>query len=221
HAHRLVDRVGLAVEPEELLALPSEPRADGAHELVGIIDVQRPAAVEADVVGDVDEGIDGPQADGFQALLHPGGRLAVAHATDVAAGEAGAGVARLLGELELDLDRAGVAALDVCDLALGLEPAESGGRKVTGDAAHASAVRSVGRELHVDDRVREPEDVGVALADLLTQRGIELDDALVIVRELQLPLRYEHAVGDDAAHGARLERDLGAGNVAARRREHA
>ena len=62
HAHGLVDLVRLAVEAVERLALAAEPRADGAGELVGVVDVQRAAAIEADVVGDVDQRIDRPQA---------------------------------------------------------------------------------------------------------------------------------------------------------------
>ena len=40
HAHVAVHLVALAVERDEPLALPAEPRADGAGELVGVIDVQ-------------------------------------------------------------------------------------------------------------------------------------------------------------------------------------
>src|SRR5207248_5014449 len=100
----------------------------GADELVGIVDVQRPAAIEVDVVGDVDQRVDGAQAHGLEALLHPGGRGAVVHAPEVTAGEAGAGVARVGGEFQLDVDGAIEAAFDVCDLALGPERAETGGR---------------------------------------------------------------------------------------------
>ena len=105
HAHGLVDRVRLAVEACEFLALATEPGTDGADELVGIVDVEWAAAIEIDVVGDVDQRVDGAQTDGLEALLHPGGRGAVGHALDVAAGEAGAGVARDFGEFELDVDR--------------------------------------------------------------------------------------------------------------------
>ena len=44
-AHGVVDRVLLAVEAHELLAGLAEAGAHGAHQLVGVIDVQRPAAV--------------------------------------------------------------------------------------------------------------------------------------------------------------------------------
>ena len=77
HAHGLVGFVGLAVEAREFLTRLGEARADGAGELVGIVDMQRPAAIQADVVGDVDQRVDGAQADGLEALLHPGGRGAV------------------------------------------------------------------------------------------------------------------------------------------------
>ena len=193
--------VRLAVEALEALALAAEARADGADELVGVVDVQRAAAIEADVVGDVDQRVDGAQAHGLEALLHPGGRGAVVHAPDVAAGEAGAGVARVVGKFQLDVDGAVEAALDVRDLALGLQRAEAGGRQVAGDAAHAGAVGPVGGELHLDDGIGEAQDVGVALADLARQLGRQLDDALVVVGQLQLPLRHQHALGDDAAHG--------------------
>ena len=163
----VVDRVGLAVEACEFLALAAEPGADGAGELVGVVDVQRAAAVEADVVGDVDQRVDGAQADGLEALLHPGRRGAVADAPDVAAGEAGAGVARFLGEVELDVDGAVVVALDAADLLLGLELAEAGGGEVAGDAAHARAVGPVGGELHVQHGIGEAQDVGVALTQLV------------------------------------------------------
>ena len=221
HAHRLVGFVLLAVEALEFLALAAEAGADGADELVGVVDVQGAAAIEADVVGDVDQRVDGAQAHRLQALLHPGGRGAVADAADEAAGEAWAGVRRLLREFEPDVDGAVVVALDAGDLLLRLEPAEAGGGEVAGNAAHARAVGTIGRELHVDHRVGEAQDVGVALAELAGERRIELDDALVVVGEFQLPLRHQHALRDDAAHGTRLQRDPGAGDIAARGGEHA
>ena len=166
HAHGLVDLVGLAVEADELLTLAAEARADGALELVGIVDVQRPAAVEGDVVGHVDQRVDGPQADGLQALLHPGRRGSVLDAPDVAPGEARAGARAPLREIELDVDRAVVVALDAGDLLLRLQLAEAGGGEIAGDAAHARAVGPVGRQLHLDDGIVEAHHIDVALAEL-------------------------------------------------------
>ena len=67
-AHGLVDRVLLAVEADEFLARLAEARAHGALKLVGVVDVQRTAAVLADVVGHVDQRVDGPQADRLETL---------------------------------------------------------------------------------------------------------------------------------------------------------
>src|SRR5690349_17759191 len=99
-------------------------------QLVGVIDVERPPAIEADVVGDVDDRIDRPQADRLQALLHPGWRRTVRDAANVAAGKARAGVLGALGKLEPDVDRAFVLALDARDLRLRLQLPEPAGSKV-------------------------------------------------------------------------------------------
>ena len=52
-------------------------------------------------------------------------------------------------------------------------------------------------------------------------RVTEVDDALVVVRQLQFTLRNEHAVRDHTTHRSLVERDAGARNVAPERREHA
>ena len=70
-AHRLVDAVLLAVEAHEFFARLAETRADRTFDFIGVVDVQRPAAIERDVVRHVDERIDRPQADGFQPVLQP------------------------------------------------------------------------------------------------------------------------------------------------------
>ena len=105
-------------------------------------------------------------------------------------------------ELQLDVDGAVEVALDAGDLLLRLQRAEAGGREIAGDAAHAGAVGPVGGELHLDDGIGEAQHIGVALADLARQLGRQLDDALVVVGQLQLALRHQHALGDDAAHRA-------------------
>ena len=62
-AHVGIDVVALAVERLEGLALASKPRADRALELVGVIDMQRPAAVVGNVIGDIDQRVDRPKPD--------------------------------------------------------------------------------------------------------------------------------------------------------------
>ena len=47
----------------------------------------------------------------------------------------------------------------------GFRVAEPGRREIAGDAAHAEAIGAVWRHLDVDDRVAEPEQLGVACSD--------------------------------------------------------
>ncbi len=97
--------------------------------------------------------------------------------------------------------------------------AEAGGGEVARDAGDAERVRPVGRHRHVDHRIVEAGVGGVGRAD---RRVLgQIDDAVVVVGEAQLALRQQHAVRFDAADDALLEVDAGAGNMRARRREHA
>ena len=73
----LVDGVLAAVEAHERLAVLAEARAHRALELVGVIDMQRPAAILADVVRHVDQRIDRPQPDRLEPRLQPVRRRAV------------------------------------------------------------------------------------------------------------------------------------------------
>ena len=82
HAHGRIERVGLAVERQNLFAVFGHARLHIALELVGIEDMQRPAAVIGDKVGDVDQRRDRPKPDGAQPFLHPFGRRAVLHIAD-------------------------------------------------------------------------------------------------------------------------------------------
>ena len=63
HDMLVVERVGAAVERQHLLAVPGAADGEIALDLGGVEDVQRPAAVEGHVVGDVDERVDRAQAD--------------------------------------------------------------------------------------------------------------------------------------------------------------
>src|SRR5262245_46670024 len=102
--------------------------------------MQRAAAVETDVVGNIDECIDGPKADGDQTLLQPGGRGGVADAANVAASKTGAGVGGLGRKLQFNFDRTVEAPLDAARCALGLELAETGGRKIARNTPDAGAI---------------------------------------------------------------------------------
>ena len=109
----------------------------------------------------------------------------------IAPGEDRAGIRGLLVEVELDRDGIGEAALHRLDR-LGFQLAETGGGKIASDAAHAGAVGAVRRDGDLDHRVVEAERLGRRAADLGVRR--KLDDAGMLVGELELPLRQQHAV---------------------------
>ena len=117
-----------------------------------------------------------------------------------------------------DLHRAGEFALDRLDRRV-LELAHVGGGQVARDAMHAGAILPVGREIDFQHGIAESGPRGVGLAD--RRVGRQLHDAVVILRELQLGRRAQHAAALDAADSADAERDGLAGNEGTRRREHA
>ena len=110
HTNRLVERVGLAVERQQLLSVSCAPHRQIAMHLVGIEHVQRPAAVEGDEIGDVDKRVDWTQPDCGQPLLQPVGRRTVLDAAHQAQAE-GRAQRRRLAELERDFHRAREGAL--------------------------------------------------------------------------------------------------------------
>ena len=220
HAHGVVDRVLLSVETVERFAGLTQPRADGAPELLRVVDMKWAATIDRDVVRHVDEGVDGAQADGGQPVLQPRRRRAVLDAGDDAAGKRRAGGGGVLGERELDVDGALGLAFDGTERWLRLELAEAGGCQIARDAAHARAVRAVGREFHLDDRVRQSRHIDIARADLTCEARVEIEDAVAFRGEFEFGRRAQHAVRDDAAHRLLLQRDLRAGNIGAERGEH-
>jgi hypothetical protein len=184
----------------------------------GVEDVQRPAPVEGHVVGDVDEGVDGAQADRLEPPPHPLGRGAIAHASHQTKREGGAEVTLVGGEVEPDRDRARSASRDRLD-ALRLERAEARGSEVACDSAHARAVRPVRRQVDLDQRVIQSRNAGIGGAG--RGAGRELDDAVGIVRHHEFGGRAQHAPALDAADIGDPERDVLAGDVGAGRREDA
>ena len=216
-AHRVVERVGLAVERQQRLARPRAAHREIAVHLRGVEHVQRPAAVVGDEVGDIDQRIDRPQPDRGQPLLQPVRRRAVLDAAHQAQRE-GRTQRRRRAEIERHLHRTGELALDRLDRRI-LELAHVGGGKIARDAVHAGAVAAVRRQIDLDHRIVEAGPVGVRRADRRVVR--QLDDAVVIVGDLQLGFGHQHAAAFDVADLADAERDVLAGNVGARRREHA
>ena len=214
HAHRFVERVGAPVERQHLLAVLGAAHGEVSRHLGGVEHVQRPAAVEGDVVGDIDQRVDGAKPDGDQPLLQPVRRGAVLDAAHQPQTEGGA----KLGRVDLDLDRAGERALHRLRRVF-LVVADIGGAEIAGDAVDAGAVGTVGRQVDLDHRIAEIGPFGVS--DAHRRIGRQFDDAVMIVGDHQLGFRAQHAVAFDAADGADRERDVLAGDVGAGRREHA
>ena len=100
-----------------------------------------------------------------------------------------------------------------------LQLAEPRGGEIARDARDAGRVGTVWRHGDVDDGIVEP---GIARVRHADRRVVgQFDDAVVILAELELRGRAEHAVQLDAADDALGERQLLAGNIGPHRREHA
>ena len=84
---------------------------------------------------------------------------------------------------------------------------------------HAGAVGAVGREVDLDHRIVEAHPLGVVGAE--RRIGGQVDDALVVVGDLQLELGHQHAAAFDAADFADAQRHILARDVGAGRHEHA
>ena len=216
-AHRLVERIGLAVEREQSFARLGAAHHEIALHLGGVEHVQRPATVVGDEVRDIDQRIDRPQPDRGEPPLQPLRARAILDAAHEAQREAAA-QRRRRAEVEPHTDRARPGAGDGFDR-LVLERPHPGGGEIAGDAVHAGGVGTVGRQVDLDDGIVEMRPFGIARAE--RRIGRQVEDAVVIVRDLQLERRNQHAPALDAANGADAERDVLARYERARRREHA
>ncbi len=196
-----VERIGAAVEREHALAGPGAPHRQIALDLGGVEHMQRAAAIEGQVVGDVDQRVDRPQPDGAQPLLHPFGRGAVADAAHEAQREGGA-------ELAVGLGRSRAS------------PATGQSKRAADrlDRPASSACRGPPPR----DRARcprrpsHPGRLGVRLMSMtaIVEAGIgrigradrrvlgQVDDAVVIFGQFEFGGRAQHAVRLDAADDA-------------------
>ena len=160
HRYLRVERVFLAVEREQGFAVARQPHDQIAGKLAGVEHMQWPVQIECQKIGDVDQGRDRPQPDRLEATAQPVGAGSVAHAAQMAAEKQRAGPA----VFDLDADRRAEPARYRRGVER-LEPTETRGGQIAGDAAHAQAVGAVWRHLDVDDGVAEAEQIGVFGAD--------------------------------------------------------
>ncbi len=216
HHHAVVERVGPAVERQDLFPVLRPAHDEMPRHLGGVEDVQRPAAVERDVIGDVDERVDRSETDRLEPPLHPVGRRAVPDATHQPQRESRTQVAVVVGEVQRDLHRARPFAPDALGVEVA-ERAEAGSCEVAGNAMHARRIGAVRGQVDLDDRIADPGIVDIGHADGRVRQ--QVDDAVVIVGKLQFRRGAEHTVRLDTADRAFADRDVLARNECARRRE--
>ncbi len=179
------------------------------RELVGIEDVQRPAEIEGQVVGDVDQRRDRPQTHRDQPLLQPLRARPVAHAADQPADEVRAGAA------------VSASKSKRTPIGLGNAPAPASRR-----AASARPSPAAARSRAMPRTPRQSPRFGVIAMSITgssspsagggrrTDGGVrrQFDDAGVLVRQPHLAFGEQHAVAVDAADRRRLQRHAGAGD---------
>ncbi len=212
-----IEIVGLAVEREQRLAVLGAADREVALHLGCVEDVQRAAAVDRQQIGDVDQRVDGPEADGAELLLQPVRRRVVPDAAHHAQAKQRAEL-RIV-EVEHDLDRARIGAAHRLDHFRRGENAKLRRGEIAGNARYAETIRTVRRHSDLDHRIVEPEQRRERLAD---RRVLgEVDDAVVLVGETHLALGHHHALRGLTPDLACLENDARAGRHGAFPGEHA
>ena len=216
--HGRVELVGSAIEGQEFLAFARETRVNGTPDLVGVEHMQRTVVGDRHIIGDVDQGRNGPQANGAEATLQPAGRGTIGQAAKIAADEQRARREIVTRKAKLDFERRSSASRNRCRVQR-LQCPQALGGQIASDAADAQGVGAVGRDLHIDHRVIETERLSRRRAD----RNIagKIDDAFMIVGDHEFAFGDQHAARFDAADIAFLETDAGAGNIGAGVREDA
>ena len=216
HDHLWVERIGSPVERFEALARARASHGEIAAHFAGVEHVQRTGAVEGQIIGDVDEGVDGPQPDRGEPLLHPGRAWTVRDASHEAQRESRRKMGVLAGEVETGRHRAGEGARYRGDVA-SLETPKARGGEVAGDALDAHGVGTVRQQIDVDDGIGEAGERREGVAD----RGVlrQLQNALARLGNAKLGGRTQHAARFDAADDALAERLPARRNDSARRRE--
>ena len=220
HRHRLIERVALAVERDHAFASLRPARDQSSVQLGAIIDMQRPAEIDRQKIGDVDQHRNRFLPDRFQLGLEPIRRLAIdqtAHRLRVEPWAALGIVGPNVGRRSFAIDwRDRRLAID-----LGQRPQrpQSRRRQVAGNAAHAHAILPIGGDGDVEQAIVEPGKIGEARPH--RRIGGQLDDPVMILAQLQLARRTHHSVGFDPADRGFLEREVAPRNIGPRPAEHA
>ena len=183
--------------------------------LVCIKDVQRTVAVIGKEVGHIDKERNRAQPDGPQCILQPDGRRAVFHATDHATVKHRALIQRVF--VDGNADRAREHALDRRRVAF-FQCAQTTGRQITRNTAHAQRIGAVGGNRDLDHRI----DLGRIIFGKPVDEAItdiarwQLDDAVMLFGQFQLALGGHHAKAFDATDFADTNRRVDARHIDAR-----
>ena len=183
-------RVSLAVEGEEGLAVLRAADHQRAADFRGVKGVQRLADLVEHEVGDVDDVVDRAQADRFEPLLQPGRAFADGDAGDADGGVEGAGFRGL----DVDAFRGETIALG--DLEVGERDFEQG-RHFARHAVVAQQVGAVRGDLDFEQHVVVEEFLH-RLAD--GRVGGEDHQAIDGIDHAEFAGGAEHALRFDAAH---------------------
>ncbi len=203
------------VEGHQPLAVARVAHDDaGAGEPVHVERVERLAQFEHGVVRGVHHVRDRAHARGGETRLH----LQGAHPRGIhAADDPGEVVGAALGSVEADRGHRGGLLIGFMQLEIGRTQGDArAGRDLTRHAVHAEEVRAVGLNLDVEDGIVQTEDGLDVVPHAEPLARVEDQDPEMDVRDVQLPRRAEHPVGDDApelawGEGLREDRHARAG----------
>ncbi len=174
--------------------------------------MQRPADIEGEEVGDVDQRIDWPQPDRRQPPLQPGRARPVAHGHGSSAQHPGTGRRR-----NRPTHRAVKQPLDRRRRPR-LQRPNPRRRQIRAHPTHTQRIAAVRRDRDIDHRVIEPGVDRVGGPDRRILR--QVDDAGMVLAQPHLAEAEQHARGLHAADLAHLQHRIQPRNMAARRREH-
>ena len=187
----------LAVEGDEGFAFGGVADDDAAVELGEVEGMEGLAHLHEDVVGDVNEVVDGAKADAVEALLEPLGAGGDFHAADGAGDVEGAG----FGGVDADFcgcGRAGLeVGLDVVGFAFEGEAGEGG--EFSGEAEVGEEIGAIRGDFEIE------EDIGLdELAEGFADGGggVEDEEAAVVIGEAEFTAAAHHAEGGDATEFA-------------------
>ena len=112
HNNRGVGLIGLAIERENLIAVFCMTHNEIAFDFFGIKHMQRPTAIECDVICNINERVDGTQTNRFQTTLHPFRARAIFYAAHKTQREGGCQMFLIACKIQFHIDGAGALAFD-------------------------------------------------------------------------------------------------------------